>query len=70
MNLNKKLAAEFLGTAILVFFACGVATLSFGKGFHFTGTSMAAGIVATSLAFGLVLTRLDAARAARLLAGA
>ena len=55
MSIGKKLAAEFLGTAILVFFACGVATLSFGKGFHFTGTSMAAGIVATSLAFGLVL---------------
>ena len=55
MSIGKKLAAEFLGTAILVFFACGVATLSFGDGFKFTGSSMAAGIVATSLAFGLVL---------------
>ena len=53
MNLNKKLAAEFLGTAILVFFACGVATLMFGFGFD--GGSVAAGVVATALAFGLVL---------------
>ena len=55
MPIAKKLAAEFLGTAILVFFACGVATLSFGKGFAFAGSSTAAGIVATALAFGLVL---------------
>jgi len=53
MNLNRKLAAEFFGTAILVFFACGVATLMFGFGFD--GGSVAAGIVATALAFGLVL---------------
>jgi aquaporin Z len=53
MNLSKKLAAEFFGTAILVFFACGVATLMFGFGFD--GGSVAAGIVATALAFGLVL---------------
>ena len=57
MPLSRKLGAELLGTAILVFFACGVATLSFGKGFAFSGilrpSSM--GIVATALAFGLVL---------------
>ena len=57
MPLCRKLGAELLGTAILVFFACGVATLSFGKGFAFSGilgpSSM--GIVATALAFGLVL---------------
>jgi aquaporin Z len=53
MSIGKKLAAEFIGTAILVFFACGVATLCFG--FGFTGGSTAAGIVATALAFGLVL---------------
>src|SRR4051794_4904562 len=50
---RKKLVAEALGTALLVFFAVGVATLSFG--FGFAGSSTAAGVVATALAFGLVL---------------
>ena len=58
----RKLAAELLGTLILVFVACGVATLSFGKGFNFAGFSLvhnlSAGIVATALAFGLVLLAL------------
>jgi aquaporin Z len=54
----RKLAAEFLGTAILVFAAVGTATLSFGRGFHFAGYSQSAGIVATALAFGVVLTAL------------
>ena len=36
----RKLAAELLGTLILVFIACGVATLSFGKGFNFAGFSL------------------------------
>jgi aquaporin Z len=49
----RKLAAELLGTALLVFFAVGVATLSFG--FGTAGSSYAAGVVATALAFGLVL---------------
>lgn len=49
----KKLLAEAIGTALLVFFAVGVATLTFG--FKLTGTSTAAGVVATALAFGLVL---------------
>src|ERR1700728_5019748 len=52
----RKFAAEFLGTAILVFFAVGVATLMFG--FKFDGASVAAGIVATALAFGLTLLSL------------
>src|ERR1700689_2289766 len=52
----RKLAAELLGTALLVYFAVGVATLSFG--FGTTGTSFAAGVVATALAFGLVLLAL------------
>jgi aquaporin Z len=52
----RKLAVEFLGTAILVFVACGVATLMFG--FKFAGTSVAAGVVATALAFGLTLLAL------------
>jgi aquaporin Z len=52
----KKLVAELLGTAILVYFGCGVATLMFG--FGLTGTVLAAGVVATALAFGLVLAGL------------
>ena len=52
----RKFAAEFLGTAILVFFAVGVATLMFG--FKFAGASVAAGVVATALAFGLTLLAL------------
>lgn len=52
----RKAFAELLGTFILVFFAVGVATLSFG--FGFAGRSVAAGVVATALAFGLVLLAL------------
>ncbi len=52
MNL-RSLFAEALGTALLVFFGVGTATLSFG--FKVAGASMSAGIVATALAFGLVL---------------
>lgn len=49
----RKLFAEVLGTALLVFFGAGTATLSFG--FKIAGLSASAGIVATALAFGLVL---------------
>lgn len=49
----RKFAAELIGTAVLVFFAVGVATLMFG--FGLAGSSTAAGVVATALAFGLVL---------------
>jgi aquaporin Z len=52
----KKLAAEFVGTAILVFIAVGVATENFG--FKIFGSSLAAGVVTTALAFGLVLLAL------------
>ena len=52
----RKLFAEFLGTAILVFIAVGAATLAFG--FHLTGLSFAAGVTMTALAFGLVLIAL------------
>jgi aquaporin Z len=52
----RKLGAEFLGTALLVYFAVGVATLTFG--FGATGASFAAGVVATALAFGLTLLAL------------
>lgn len=48
--------AELLGTALLVFFAVGTATLSFG--FKVAGGSTSAGVVATALAFGLVLLAL------------
>jgi aquaporin Z len=54
--LIRKLVAELLGTAILVFFAVGTATLAFG--FQLQGGSAAAGVVMTSLAFGLVLIAL------------
>lgn len=52
----RKLTAELLGTGILVYFAVGVATLSFG--FGVAGASFAAGVIATALAFGLVLLAL------------
>ena len=52
----RKFAAELLGTGLLVFFGVGVATLDFG--FKFDGASIAAGVVATALAFGLVLLAL------------
>ena len=55
-TMMRKLAAEFLGTAILVFFAVGVATLMFG--FRLAGASVAAGVVATAFAFGLTLLAL------------
>jgi len=52
----RKLAAEFIGTALLVFMAVGAATLSFG--FRFAGLSTSAGVVTTALAFGVVLVAL------------
>ena len=53
MDLTRKLVAEAVGTAVLVFFAVGVATLCFG--YKLAGESASAGVVATALAFGLVL---------------
>jgi aquaporin Z len=52
----RKLVAEMLGTACLVFFGVGTATLCFG--FALTGLSVSAGVVTTALAFGLVLLAL------------
>lgn len=52
----RSLVAEALGTALLVFFAVGTATLSFG--FKVAGSSNSAGVAATALAFGLVLLAL------------
>lgn len=54
--LVRKLFAELLGTAVLVFFAVGTATLAFG--FKLDGGSVAAGVLMTALAFGLVLLAL------------
>jgi aquaporin Z len=54
--MGRKLFAQFVGTAALVFIGVGVATLMFG--FKFDGGSVAAGIVATALAFGLTLAGL------------
>jgi aquaporin Z len=56
--LPRKAAAELLGTALLVFFGCGVATVTFG--FRAVGSSYAAGVVASSLAFGIVMTAMVA----------
>ena len=53
---KRKLFAEFLGTALLVIFAVGVATLSFG--FGVTEGSVSAGVTATALAFGLTVLAL------------
>jgi len=52
----RRLVAELLGTALLVFFAVGTATLTFG--FGLAGRSTSAGVVTTSLAFGFVLLAL------------
>jgi aquaporin Z len=52
----RKLIAEALGTGVLVFFGAGVATLMFG--FRLFGASTGVGVVATALAFGLVLLAL------------
>ena len=51
--LARRLIVEALGTALLVFFAVGTATLTFG--FKTAGGSIAAGVATTALAFGLVL---------------
>ncbi|MHB1496329.1 MAG: aquaporin [Acidimicrobiales bacterium] len=50
---SRSLFAELVGTAFLVFFGVGAATLSFG--FKITGASPSAGVVVTALTFGLVL---------------
>jgi len=54
--MGRKFAAEFLGTILLVFFGAGVATLVFG--YRIFGASLAAGIVAVALAFGLIYSAL------------
>jgi aquaporin Z len=56
--LTRQAAAELFGTAALVFFGAGVATVTFG--FRAFGSSVAAGVITTALAFGLVLAALVA----------
>jgi aquaporin Z len=55
-DMGRKYVAEFLGTILLVFFGAGMATLVLG--YRLFGTSLAAGIVAVSLAFGLIYAAL------------
>jgi aquaporin Z len=57
-NMARKYTAELIGTALLVFFGAGMATVSFG--FRAFGSSVAAGILLTGLTFGLVLLGLVA----------
>src|SRR5215469_4987237 len=57
-SMARRYGAELLGTALLVFFGAGTATVTFG--FRAFGSSVAAGIMLTALAFGLVLTGLIA----------
>ena len=52
----RKYAAEFLGTILLVFFGAGTAALVLG--YRLFGSSLAAGVVAVSLAFGLIYAAL------------
>jgi aquaporin Z len=54
--MGRKYAAEFVGTILLVFFGAGVATLVLG--YKLFGASLAAGIIAVSLAFGLIYAAL------------
>jgi aquaporin Z len=58
--MERRLGAEFLGTAILVFIGAGVATMVFG--FHAFGirgsAAIAAGVLTVGMAFGLILLAL------------
>ena len=57
-TMARRYAAELVGTALLVFFGAGMATVTFG--FRAFGSSVAAGILLTGLVFGLVLLGLVA----------
>lgn len=59
--MNRKLSAELFGTATLVYVACGVATVTLGQwGAHGLARwwGYNGGVLATALAFGLVLAGL------------
>src|SRR5262249_34926992 len=55
-KLARKFAAELVGTALLVLFGVGAAVVVLG--FRVFGGSLAAGLVAVALAFGLVYAAL------------
>ena len=57
-TMARRYSAELIGTALLVFFGAGMATVNFG--FRAFGSSVAAGILLTGLTFGLVLLGLVA----------
>jgi aquaporin Z len=57
-SMARRYGAELIGTALLVFFGAGIATVTFG--FRAFGSSVAAGILLTGLTFGLVLIGLVA----------
>lgn len=50
MNLSKKIIAEIIGTAVLVFVACGAAVVS---GVDWVGTSLAFGFVIVAMAYSI-----------------
>jgi len=50
MSLSKKFAAEVIGTAVLVFVACGAAVVS---GVDWVGTSLAFGFVIVAMAYSI-----------------
>ena len=52
----RKYAAEFVGTALLVFFGVGMATLVFG--FRIFGSSLVAGVLVVAIVFGLIYAAL------------
>jgi aquaporin Z len=52
----RKFAAEFVGTALLVFFGVGMAALVFG--FRIFGSSLVGGVLAVAIMFGLIYAAL------------
>jgi aquaporin Z len=55
-EMARKLAAEFTGTVLLVFFGIGMATLVFG--FRIFGDSVVAGVLTVAIMFGLTYAAL------------